>query len=125
MRDHYSYSAIQEALGPQEEMSADEKERYLADMNERALKNKNSELGAARRKGIKIGLKKGIEEGREEGEKIGLKKGIEEGRKEVNKKIAANMISMGAFSMEQISQATGLRMEEVRRLRNAERAGDS
>ncbi|MCP4686672.1 MAG: Rpn family recombination-promoting nuclease/putative transposase [Desulfobacterales bacterium] len=97
MRTHYSNPAIQEAFVGLEEMSADEKERQLAEMRETALKNKNSELGAARRKGR------------------------EEGKRET----AVNLISMGTNSMEFISQATGLSLDEVRRLRNAERAGDS
>ncbi len=99
MKNHFDYSAIQEALGAQEEMSADEKDRHLAEMREMALKNKNSELGAARRKGRKEGLEKGMEKGLE--------------------KSAVNLISMGALPMEQISQATGLSMDEVRSLRDA------
>ncbi len=67
MRTHYTNPAIQEAFVALEEMSADTKARYLAEMREKALKNKNSELGAARREGERIGRKKGWEERREEG----------------------------------------------------------
>ncbi len=52
-------------------MSADKKARYLTEMRERALKNKNSELGAARREGERIGLAKGPEKRLEKGKKEG------------------------------------------------------
>ncbi len=51
MRTHYKNPAIHGAFNLLEEMSADEKTRYLADMREKSLK-KNSGLGAARIKMI-------------------------------------------------------------------------
>ncbi len=92
MRTHYTNPAIQEAFVALEEMSADKKARYLAEMREKALKNKNSELGEARRQGIK--------------------------------ETVVNLISM-VLTIEQISDATGLSLEEVRSLRSAEPAGIS
>ncbi len=86
MRIHYKKPEIHDAFSVLEEMSADEKVQYLAEVREKSLKNKNSELGAARREG--------------------------------KKDVAMNMVSMGSFSMEQISQATGLSMDEVQRLQN-------
>ncbi len=94
MRTHYKNPAIHDAFNFLEEMSADEKTRYLAEIREKSLKNKNSELGAARR----------------------------EGRREREKGIAMNMVAMSSFSIEQISQATGLSMDEVGRLQNTRQA---
>jgi len=53
-------------------------------------------------------MDKEYEKGRDEG----LKEGVEEGRR----KTAICMIKIGAFSEEQIAQATGLSLEEIRKL---------
>ncbi len=67
-------------------------------------------------KGEKIGIEKGEKIGIEKGEKIGIKKGekigIEKGRKET----ARNLISLCVLTHEQIAQATGLDVDEVRNL---------
>ncbi len=78
-------------------ISADEETRRLAEMREDALRNEVSMLGAARR----------------------------EGKLEGEKGAALNMIAMGSFSMEQISQATSLSLDEVRSLQRAKQSDDS
>ncbi len=70
-------------------------------MREDALRNEVSMLNAARRDGKEDGVKKG------------------------KKDTACNLVSMGVLSIEQISKATGLGMDEVRRLQSAKQAGAS
>ncbi len=94
MREHYTNPVIQKAFGVLKTISADEETRRLAEMREDALRNEVSMLNAARR------------EGKIEGEKG----------------VALNMIALGTFSMEQISQVTGLSLDEVRRLKRAQHA---
>lgn len=55
MRTQYSNPAIQKAFTVLEKLSADEETRYQAEMRERALKNKVSELAAAKEEGKLIG----------------------------------------------------------------------
>ncbi len=55
MRAHCKKKVIHDAFGSPIEMTADEKSRYLAEIREKSLKNKNSELGAARREGMREG----------------------------------------------------------------------
>ena len=64
---------------------------------------------------IRTGREEGHEEGRVEGEAIGLEKGREEGREEEKRSIARNLKSMG-LSVQQISQASGLTLEEIEQL---------
>ncbi|MCP4576473.1 MAG: hypothetical protein GY846_09350 [Deltaproteobacteria bacterium] len=84
--------AIHEAYSILEELSADEKTRHLAEMREKSLIDKTIELGAARREGER------------------------KGRRKEKQATSMNMIAMGSFSMEQVSQITGLSVDEVRRL---------
>ena len=60
---------------------------------------------------IRTGREEGHEEGRVEGEAIGLEKG----REEEKRSIARNLKSMG-LSVQQISQASGLTLEEIEQL---------
>ena len=52
---------------------------------------------------------------RDQGRKEGRKEGREEGREEKSFEIARNLIQMG-LSFRQIKEATGLSLEEVKRL---------
>lgn len=62
-----------------------DKKRYLAEMREKALKNRNSELAAAERRGIE----------------------------ESAKKAARALLEMGVLSIEQIAEATELSIEQI------------
>ncbi|SPP23715.1 transposase [Orientia tsutsugamushi] len=72
-------------------------------------------------KGIKIGEIKGTAKGRAEGIEIGETKGIAkgraEGRAEAAQELARNLLKAG-FSVEFISENTGLSKEEVINLKN-------
>ncbi len=102
MRTHDENQVIHDPFNTWEKMSADEKNRYIAERREQSRINKIIELGAARRKG------------RMEGRR--------EGRKEEKEATAMNMIALGSFSMEQITQVTGLSVDEVKRLQNTREA---
>ncbi len=102
MRTHHENQVIHDPFNVWEKMSADEKTRYLAEMREKSRINKTIEMGAERREGQREGRK----EGRREGEEA----------------IAMNMIAMGSFSMEQISEVTGLSVDELKRLQNTREA---
>ncbi len=94
MREHYTNPAIQKAFGVLKTISADEETRRLAEMREDALRNEVSMLNAARR----------------------------EGKIEEKQNVALNMIALGSYSMEQISQVTRLSMDEVLRLKREQHA---
>ncbi len=102
MREHYTNPAIRKAFGVLKTISADEETRRLAEMREDALRNEVSMLNAARRDGKRDGLS--------EGEGIGRRKEKEE--------TARNLTAMGGFSIVQISQATGLSLDQVRNLQS-------
>jgi len=54
---------------------------------------------------------------KQEGKKEGKKEGIEEGIKKGKKETARNLLVLGVLTEEQIAQATGIPIEEVRRLK--------
>ena len=64
---------------------------------------------------IRTGREEGREEGHEEGREEGHEEGREEGRMEEKRSIARNLKSMG-LSFQQISQASGLTLEEIEQL---------
>lgn len=66
------------------------------------------------KEGRKAGIEEGRKEGREEGEAIGLEKGREEGEKKVFE--IARQLKQMKIPVTQITQATGLRAEEIEEL---------
>lgn len=54
------------------------------------------------------------EEMREDARKEGLKEGLKEGRKESQLTLARKMLQKGTYSLEEISELSGLSMEEVK-----------
>ena len=64
-------------------------------------------------KGREEGLEKGLEQGLEKGRKSGR----EEGRRQQAHDAARKLIAMGLLSDEQIAEATGLSVAEIRQLR--------
>jgi len=56
------------------------------------------------------------EEGRDEGEKLGLEKGEQLGLKKSRVDTAKNLLNLRVLSIEQISQVTGLAVEEINKL---------
>ncbi len=70
-------------------------------------------LRRASENGLKLGIKQGIEQGIVQGIEQGIKQGIEQGIM----KTVKNLLSMGSLSTEQISQASGLSIEEVEKIK--------
>ena len=66
-------------------------------------------------KGLEEGIEKGREQGIEKGREEGIEKGREEGFKEGKLQVARNLLDV--LSDEKIAKTTGLRLEEVRELR--------
>ena len=85
---------IEKAYEELERMSADEKKRLEYEAREKALRDYNSQMSSARRRGEAIG--------KEIGEKIGIKLG----EKSCEERIILNMHQLGK-SAEEISVLTG------------------
>ena len=60
---------IKEAIETLEEISSDEEKERIAELREKYIRDRNSEIKTARA----MGLKQGLEEGREKGIKEGMK----------------------------------------------------
>ncbi|OQX27500.1 MAG: hypothetical protein BWK80_04905 [Desulfobacteraceae bacterium IS3] len=129
MRAAYKNPAIHKAFDVLETLSADEKNRRLAQMREDALRNERSELLYAEKKGLEKGLEQGLEKGLEQGLEKGLEKGRKEGEHEKAVKTAGNLLSMGVLTIEQIAfesefvQATGLSIKEIQKLQRKKKTG--
>ena len=93
-------SYIEKAYEELERMSADEKKRLEYEAREKALRDYNSQMSSARRRGEAIG--------KEIGEKIGIKLG----EKSCEERIILNMHQLGK-SAEEISVLTGCSEEIV------------
>jgi predicted transposase YdaD len=75
---------------------------------------KGEELGL--KKGEELGLKKGEELGLKKGEELGLKKGEELGLKKGKELTAINLLNLNVLSVDQISQVSGLSIDEIKSL---------
>ena len=91
------HGPVQEAVSRVRALSADEEERRLAFVRERALHDEATLLREAR----------------------------EEGREEERRATARNLIEMGVLPDDQIAAAVGLSVEEIARLRAADEADSS
>lgn len=123
---------IRKAKEELDEISKDAKERRLAELRDKALMdeiairesgfNEGREEGreAGRKAGLIEGRKEGILEGRKEGmlegRKEGMLEGKREGKNEAQIEIAKNMLNKN-FTIEQISELTGLSIEEINNLK--------
>ena len=76
---------LDEAYNTLLNLSADEKKRLEYEAREKALKDYNTQISSAEKRGLKagqeIGRKSGEEVGRKAGEEIGRKAGVEIGKK--------------------------------------------
>ena len=87
---------IKEAIETLENISSDEQKERIAELRQKYIMDKKSEMRTAR----EIGLNQGLEEG--------IKKGIKEGKKEVAKKMKEK-----GLSINEIIEITGLEKEEI------------
>ncbi|MDR2794939.1 MAG: Rpn family recombination-promoting nuclease/putative transposase [Holosporaceae bacterium] len=94
---------VKEAMETLKYISADDEIRALADLRQKTINDRNSEMTVAVEDATAKGKAEGIAIGEERGE---LKKA---------KETAGNLLSMG-LSVEQIAKATGLSIEEICRM---------
>ena len=90
---------IHEALGEIQNLSQNEGARWDAFVRERALRDENSQLAAARKEGlqegIEQGLQTGLEQGRLEGKEEGLQEGLEKGLQDGLSTALSRLITAG------------------------------
>ena len=86
-----------------EEISQDERERYLAELREKYIMDQKAISDAGFDKGLEKGMKKGIEQG------------MKVGKKDKTLEIAKKMKNKGIL-LEEIEEITGLSKEEIEKL---------
>ena len=74
----------------------------------------NTEKKISFEEGVSEGITRGISQGISQG----ITRGISQGITQRNKEIAKNFLKLGTVSIEDISKATGLTVEEINRLQN-------
>jgi predicted transposase/invertase (TIGR01784 family) len=91
----------------------------MAVLDERSLISDSMEVGLEKgiEKGIEKGMAKGMAKGLEKGRAEGLEKGLTKGREEAMAGIVVNALKKG-MSPEEISELTGLSMDEIVRLKD-------
>ena len=98
---------IKKAKEKLEEISNDPIMQRIADWKEDYIIEMNTTKTTSERKGYKQGL----ERGREQGEKIGIKQGEINEKKEIAKKLKQKNLTL-----KEISEITGLSIEEIEKL---------
>jgi len=110
---------IKKAVEDYEVLTGDEEVKRIAEIRLMSKLEENAALASAKAKGTEEGLKQGKEEGLKQGKEEGLKQGKEEGLKqgkeEEARKITVRLAKMN-FTEEQIQDATGLSIDEIRKI---------
>lgn len=101
---------IGEAYRELEKLSADEKAKLEYEAREKAIRDYNSQMSSALRRGMQRGMEKGMEQGM----KQGMQQGIEQGRQDM----IVHMLQSGA-APEEIILMTGAEPEEVKKAAEA------
>ena len=104
MEENENIKAAKEEL---DKINMDKRERELAELREKAIRDEI----AIRKSGYREGLEEGIKEGMKEG----IEKGINKGSKNEKINIAKNLLKE-KINIELISKATGLSIEEIEEL---------
>lgn len=105
--------AMEEAWGVIKELSADERERLLAEDREKTRRDNAAYYETGLVEGMATGIARGREEGLAEGRAEGRAEGITEGRLEERRAMIVKMLSQG-LSPEQISSFIGIAPDEVK-----------
>ena len=100
-----SKEEIKEAKSELLKMSVDSKDRYMYEKRKESILEKVSLIESAEQKGIEKGLQKG------------LQKGLKEGAKKEKVEIAKNLLDI--LDDETISIKTGLKIDDIKYLRNS------
>lgn len=106
---------IKEAKDKVDDFMSEDEARILVELREKWELDYNSSISDAKR----IGIEKGLAEGRAEGLEKGRAEGLEKGRAELEKErkeIARNLLTMN-MDIKQIAKATGLTEEEILKLK--------
>ena len=115
-----------------EKLSADELEKLEYEAREKAIRDHNSQMGSALRRGFKQGIQRGIEQGIQQGIQRGIEQGIQQGiqrgieqgiqqgiqqgLKEERASLIRNMLKNGV-TPESISKMTGISLEAIEAVR--------
>ncbi len=108
---------IETAYQELQKISFDKEKREEYEQRQKALYDYNSLMSQARNEGLKQGFEQGIEKGIEKGIQKGMEQGVEKGIEKSKIEIAKNLLTLG-LSIEQISQGTGLTIEQINKLKN-------
>ena len=91
-----------------EKLSADELQKLEYEAREKAIRDHNSQMGSALRRGFKQGIQRGIEQG--------IQQGIQRGIEEERASLIRNMLKNGV-TPESISKMTGISLEAIEAVR--------
>ena len=95
--------SVEKAKKILEEISSDERERYLAELRQKYIMDQKAVADAGYDKGVEQGIKEGIKQGREEG--------IKKEKLEIAKRLKKMNMSLA-----DIEKATGLTSKELKDL---------
>ena len=101
-------------------MAYEELEKLEYEAREKAIRDHNSQMGSALRRGFKQGIQRGIEQGIQQGIQRGIEQGIQQGiqqgLKEERASLIRNMLKNGV-TPESISKMTGISLEAIEAVR--------
>ena len=99
---------IKEALETLEDISSDEEKERIAELRQKYIMDRKSEIRTAKEIGVKEGLEEGI--------KMGIEEGMEKGSKNEKIEIAKKMLKEN-IKVEVIERITGLTKTEIDKIK--------
>ena len=105
-------SYIEEAYKELEKLSADERAKLEYEARERAIRDYNSQMSSALRRGEQKGMERGLKRGMEQGLERGMQQGIQKGEHAALERVIENMIKKGR-SREEIAELLDLDLNEM------------
>ena len=106
---------IKEAYEDLKKLSLDEQKRLEYEVRQKAIRDHNSQMKSAERRGEKRGIEIGEKRGEKRGIEIGEKRGIEIGTQSTLKRLVRANAESGK-SLEEIAEFLELDLSEVQRL---------
>ena len=106
---------IREAYEDLKKLSLDEQKRLEYEVRQKAIRDHNSQMKSAERRGEKRGIEIGEKRGEKRGIEIGEKRGIEIGTQSTLKRLVRANAESGK-SLEEIAEFLELDLSEVQRL---------
>lgn len=107
-KDEYIEAAYDEL----KKLSLDEQKRLEYEQRQKAIRDHNSFMKSAERRGMEIGMKRGEEIGMKRGEEIGMKRGEKKGRQTALKEIIVKLANKN-MSSEEIADFLEIELKEV------------